>query len=99
MPGWLPVYVQTKAGLGSGFSDKEYAEAGAKITRNIASTYKKAEMIIKVNMVIMKIPMLICIVVILVIVFMMIKLAIIVLLNVIFIKISCISGLYQFFNY
>ena len=43
------VYVQTKAGLGSGFSDNEYIEAGAKITRNITSTYKKAEMIIKVK--------------------------------------------------
>ena len=39
------VYVQTKAGEGSGFSDKEYAAAGANITRNINSTYKKAEMI------------------------------------------------------
>ena len=43
------VYIQTKAGEGSGFSDKEYIGAGAKITRNINSTYKKAEMIIKVK--------------------------------------------------
>ena len=43
------VYVQTKAGEGSGFSDKEYKDAGAKITRNITSTYKKAEMIMKVK--------------------------------------------------
>lgn len=43
------VYVQTKAGEGSGFSDKAYRDAGAKITKNIESTYKKAEMIIKVK--------------------------------------------------
>ena len=43
------VYVQTKAGEGSGFSDKEYKDVGAKITRNIESTYKKAEMIMKVK--------------------------------------------------
>lgn len=43
------VYVQTKAGEGSGFSDKEYTSAGARITKNIASTYEKAEMIIKVK--------------------------------------------------
>ncbi len=43
------VYVQTKAGEGSGFSDQAYRDAGAKITKNIESTYKKAEMIIKVK--------------------------------------------------
>ncbi len=43
------IYVQTKAGEGSGFSDKEYTTAGAKITRNINSTYKNAEMIMKVK--------------------------------------------------
>ncbi len=43
------VFIQTKAGEGSGFSDAEYKEAGARITRNIESTYKKAEMIIKVK--------------------------------------------------
>lgn len=43
------VYIQTKAGEGSGFSDAEYKEVGAKITRNIASTYKKAEMVMKVK--------------------------------------------------
>ena len=43
------VFVQTTAGVGSGFSDKEYKEAGAKMTRDIESTYKKAEMIMKVK--------------------------------------------------
>ncbi len=43
------VYVQTKAGEGSGFKDSEYMEAGAKITKNIAATYKVAEMIMKVK--------------------------------------------------
>ena len=43
------VFVQKTAGIGSGFSDKDYQEAGAKLTRDIESTYKKAEMIIKVK--------------------------------------------------
>jgi len=43
------VYVQSTAGVGSGFSDKDYREAGAKISKTIESTYKKAEMIIKVK--------------------------------------------------
>ncbi len=43
------VHVQTKAGEGSGFKDSEYIGAGAKITKNIASTYKVAEMIMKVK--------------------------------------------------
>ena len=43
------VFVQKTAGEGSGFSDKDYQEAGAKMTRDIESTYKKAEMIIKVK--------------------------------------------------
>lgn len=43
------VHVQSKAGEGSGFSDGEYVKAGAKITKNISSTYEKAEMILKVK--------------------------------------------------
>lgn len=43
------VYVQSTAGIGSGFSDKDYRAAGAKISKDIKSTYKKAEMIIKVK--------------------------------------------------
>lgn len=43
------VYVQSTAGLGSGFSDQEYLEAGAKILPTIEETYAIAEMIIKVK--------------------------------------------------
>jgi len=43
------VYVQSTAGLGSGFSDKDYKDAGAKILKTIEDVYKKAEMIIKVK--------------------------------------------------
>lgn len=43
------VYVQSTAGLGSGFSDQEYVEAGAKVLPTIEETYAIAEMIIKVK--------------------------------------------------
>lgn len=43
------VYVQATAGEGSGFSDKEYKAAGAKIKKSIEATYAVAEMIIKVK--------------------------------------------------
>ena len=43
------VYVQSTAGIGSGFSDASYIEAGAKILPTIESVYAKAEMIIKVK--------------------------------------------------
>ncbi len=43
------VYVQKGAGDGSGFTEAEYRSAGAKISKDIESTYKKAEMIIKVK--------------------------------------------------
>jgi len=43
------VYVQSTAGLGSGFSDEQYKEAGAKILATIEETYGIAEMIIKVK--------------------------------------------------
>lgn len=43
------VYVQTTAGEGSGFSDEEYTEAGAKMLPTIEEVYDKAEMIIKVK--------------------------------------------------
>ena len=43
------VYVQSTAGLGSGFLDEQYEEAGAKILPTIEDTYEKAEMIIKVK--------------------------------------------------
>ena len=43
------VYVQHTAGNGSGFSDDEYASAGAKILPTIEEVYGIAEMIIKVK--------------------------------------------------
>jgi len=43
------VYVQSTAGIGSGFSDQEYVDAGAQILLDIASVYEAAEMIIKVK--------------------------------------------------
>ncbi len=43
------VYVQSTAGLGSGFSDEEYIEAGAQMLPTIEETYSVAEMIIKVK--------------------------------------------------
>lgn len=43
------VYVQATAGLGSGFTDEQYVEAGAKTLPTIEETYEIAEMIIKVK--------------------------------------------------
>src|SRR5687768_1520101 len=43
------VYVQATAGLGSGFADAEYVEAGAQILPTIEDVYSIAEMIIKVK--------------------------------------------------
>lgn len=43
------VYIQKTAGLGSGFKDEEYVEAGAKILDTIEEVYAIAEMIIKVK--------------------------------------------------
>ncbi|SNS80840.1 alanine dehydrogenase [Ekhidna lutea] len=43
------VYIQTTAGDGSGFTDDQYTEAGAKILPTIAEVYDIAEMIIKVK--------------------------------------------------
>ncbi|TAE79283.1 MAG: alanine dehydrogenase [Bacteroidetes bacterium] len=43
------LFVQATAGNGSGFSDKEYTEAGASILPTINDVYAKAEMIIKVK--------------------------------------------------
>lgn len=43
------VYVQASAGLGSGFTDKAYIEAGAKILPSIEDVYGEAEMIMKVK--------------------------------------------------
>ncbi|MBI1222816.1 MAG: alanine dehydrogenase [Bacteroidetes bacterium] len=43
------VYVQSTAGLGSGFADEEYINAGASMLPTIEETYAIAEMIIKVK--------------------------------------------------
>jgi alanine dehydrogenase len=43
------VYVQTEAGVGSGFSDEEYKSAGAHILPTIEAVYEIAEMIMKVK--------------------------------------------------
>lgn len=43
------LYVQSTAGLGSGFSDDEYKKAGAEILPTIESVYDIAEMIMKVK--------------------------------------------------
>jgi alanine dehydrogenase len=43
------LYVQSTAGEGSGFSDSEYANAGAEVLPTLASIYQIAEMIVKVK--------------------------------------------------
>ena len=43
------VVVQSTAGDGSGFSDKEYLDAGAKIVADAASVYEKSKLIVKVK--------------------------------------------------
>lgn len=43
------IYIQTTAGEGSGFTDDQYEEAGAKILPTINEVYEIAEMIIKVK--------------------------------------------------
>jgi alanine dehydrogenase len=43
------VLVETKAGLGSGISDQEYEAAGAKIVRDAATLFGKAELVMKVK--------------------------------------------------
>ncbi|NJL93269.1 MAG: alanine dehydrogenase [Anaerolineae bacterium] len=43
------VYVEVNAGVGSGFSDQEYTQAGAEITYTAEETWRRAEMIMKVK--------------------------------------------------
>ena len=43
------VYVQTNAGIGSGFSDLDYTDVGAKICSSIKEVYSISKMIIKVK--------------------------------------------------
>jgi len=43
------VVIETKAGIGSGFTDDEYKKSGAKIGKTAREVYKKAEMIVKIK--------------------------------------------------
>lgn len=43
------VFIQNTAGAGSGFSDDEYAKAGATLARDAAEVFQRAEMIMKVK--------------------------------------------------
>lgn len=43
------VYLQSNAGLGSGFFDKDYQDVGAEILPTIAEVYGKSDMIVKVK--------------------------------------------------
>ena len=43
------VYVQESAGVGSGFPDSKYVDAGAKILSTIEEVYATANMILKVS--------------------------------------------------
>lgn len=43
------VLIETSAGIGSGFSDEEYVDAGATIVSSAADVYAQAEMILKVK--------------------------------------------------
>lgn len=43
------VFVQSSAGVGSGFTDEEYAQAGAEILSTIQEVYAVADMIVKVK--------------------------------------------------
>lgn len=43
------VLIEKQAGLGSGFTDQQYSEAGAQIVQNAEEIYSRAEMIVKVK--------------------------------------------------
>ncbi|MCS6820540.1 MAG: alanine dehydrogenase [Microscillaceae bacterium] len=43
------IYVETQAGVGSGFTDEEYESAGAEILPTAKEVYERSEMIIKVK--------------------------------------------------
>jgi alanine dehydrogenase len=43
------IYIETNAGMGSGFSDDAYKEVGARILNTAKEVYEIAEMIIKVK--------------------------------------------------
>ena len=43
------VIIEQTAGIGSGFSDQDYGDSGAKLVQDAKTVYAKAEMIIKVK--------------------------------------------------
>jgi len=43
------VYVEKSAGLGSGITDQEFKNAGARIARNEKELFKKSKLIVKVK--------------------------------------------------
>ena len=43
------VFVQSQAGLGSGFADEDYSQAGATILYSMEEVYERSEMIVKVK--------------------------------------------------
>src|SRR5436309_3488938 len=43
------VFVETQAGVGSGFADADYAAVGGKIVSSAAEVFSRAEMILKVK--------------------------------------------------
>jgi alanine dehydrogenase len=44
-----PVWVQKDAGIGSGFTNEDYIQAGAKILNQMSEVYAKADLIVKVK--------------------------------------------------
>jgi alanine dehydrogenase len=47
--GGATVFIETGAGVGSGFSDSDYQSAGASITQTLEETWKQAELLVKVK--------------------------------------------------
>ena len=47
--GLADIFVETQAGLGSGFTDKDYEDAGAKIIYSAKELYEISEIICKVK--------------------------------------------------
>jgi alanine dehydrogenase len=44
-----PVFIETEAGIGSGFSDEDYRNAGASILSNAPEVFQKADLVLKVK--------------------------------------------------
>src|SRR5690606_5832697 len=43
------VYIQSSAGIGSGFGDQEYCDAGGQLMQEAAEVFSSSEMIVKVK--------------------------------------------------